>query len=71
MAGEVDVLANRLVFAVITAALLIGSSMLGAFDSGGPQVPYLGVPVISFIGFTIALVMASIVLLVIYRSNRL
>lgn len=71
LGGEVDVLANRLVFAVVTGALLIGSSMLGAFDRGGPQVPYLGVPLVAFIGFTIALVMASIVLLVIVRSRRL
>ncbi|CAN5591917.1 AarF/ABC1/UbiB kinase family protein [soil metagenome] len=71
LGGEVDVLANRLVFAVVTGALLIGSSMLGAFVRGGPQVPYLGVPVVSFVGFSIALVMASIVLLVIYRSRRL
>lgn len=71
LAGEVDVLANRLVFAVVTGALLIGSSMLGAFVRGGPQMPFVGVPVVSFVGFSIALVMASIVLLVIYRSRRL
>ncbi len=71
LVGEVDVLANRLVFAVVTGALLIGSSMLGAFDLGGPEVPYLGVPVVSFVGFTLALVMASIVLFTIFRSRRL
>lgn len=71
LGGEVDVLANRLVFAVVAGALLIGSSVLGAFDRGGPQVPYLGVPLVSFIGFTIAAVMASIVLVIIYRSRRL
>lgn len=71
LVGEVDVLANRLVFAVVTAALLIGSSMLGAFDMGGPRVPYVGVPLVSFFGFSIALVMSIILLLVIYRSNRL
>ena len=71
LGGEVDVLANRLVFAIVTGALLIGSSMMGAFVQGGPRVPYLGVPVVSFVGFSIALVMASIVLLVIYRSRRL
>jgi ubiquinone biosynthesis protein len=69
--GEVDVLANRLVFAVVTGALLIGSSLLGAFATGGPQVPYLGVPVVAFVGFTLALVMSTILLAVIYRSQRL
>ncbi|MGI8866306.1 MAG: ABC1 kinase family protein [Rubrobacteraceae bacterium] len=65
LGGEVDVLANRLVFAVVTAALLVGSSMLGAFVTGGPQVPYLGVPVVSFVGFSISLVLMAMLFLVI------
>jgi ubiquinone biosynthesis protein len=69
--GEVDVLANRLVFAVVTGALLLGSCVLGVFDRGGPQVPYVGVPLVSFVGFTLALVMGSILLLIIFRSGRL
>lgn len=71
LVGEVDVLANRLVFAVVTGALLIGSSMLGAFVHGGPKIPYLGVPVVSFVGFTVAAILAAIVLITIYRSQRL
>jgi ubiquinone biosynthesis protein len=71
LSGEVDVLANRLVFAVVTGALLIGSSLLGAFASGGAQVPYLGVPIVAFVGFTLALVMAVILLAVIFHSRRL
>ncbi len=71
LTGEVDVLANRLVFAVVTGALFIGSSLLGAFATGGPQVPLLGVPVVAFAGFTLALVMATVLLVVIFRSNRL
>ncbi|MCA1718170.1 MAG: AarF/ABC1/UbiB kinase family protein [Actinobacteria bacterium] len=69
--GEVDVLANRLVFAVVTGGLLIGSSLIGAFATGGPQVPILGVPLVAFLGFTLALVMAVILLTVIFRSRRL
>jgi ubiquinone biosynthesis protein len=69
--GSVDVLANRLVFAVVTAALLVGSSMLGAFDVGGPSIPFLGVPVVAFIGFTLALILASLLLTIIFRSRRL
>ncbi|MEJ7841699.1 MAG: AarF/UbiB family protein [Rubrobacter sp.] len=69
--GSVDVLANRLVFAVVTGALLVGSSMLGSFDVGGPSVPFLGVPVVAFIGFTLALILASILLAIIFRSKRL
>jgi ubiquinone biosynthesis protein len=71
LVGEVDVLANRLVFALVTGALLLGSCMLGAFDRGGPAVPYLGVPLVSFVGFALALVMGSIVLVLIFRSHRL
>ena len=71
LGGQVDVLANRLVFAVVTGALLIGSSLLGAFARGGPQVPYLGGPLVAFIGFSLALVMATLLLAVIFRSRRL
>jgi ubiquinone biosynthesis protein len=69
--GEVDVLANRLVFAVVTGALLIGSSLLEAFPSDGPQVPYLGFHVVSLLGFILALVLATVLLVVIFRSRRL
>lgn len=71
LGGQVDVLANRLVFAVVTGALLIGSSMIGAFSTGGLQVPFLGVPLVAFLGFTLALFMAAVVLIVIFRSRRL
>jgi ubiquinone biosynthesis protein len=71
LTGEVDVLANRLVFAVVTGGLLIGSSFIGAFATGGPQVPLLGVPLVAFIGFALALVMAAILLTIIFRSRRL
>ncbi|CAN5232526.1 AarF/ABC1/UbiB kinase family protein [soil metagenome] len=71
LVGSVDVLANRLVFAVVTAALLVGSSMLGAFDVGGPNVPLLGAPLISFIGFTLALILTAFLLTIIFRSGRL
>ena len=71
LSGEVDVLANRLVFAVVTGALLIGSSMIGAFATGGPQVPLLGVPIVAFVGFMIALLLAATVLFFIFRSRRI
>jgi ubiquinone biosynthesis protein len=71
LVGEVDVLANRLVFAVVTGALLLGSCVLGVFERGGPHVPYVGVQVVSFVGFTLALIMGAILLLMIFRSGRL
>jgi ubiquinone biosynthesis protein len=69
--GSVDVLANRLVFAVVTAALFIGSAMLGAFDVAGPHVPLVGAPLISLLGFTLSLIQTTILLTIIYRSGRL
>ncbi len=69
--GSVDVLANRLVFAVVTAAMFVGSAMLGAFDVGGPNVPILGASLISFIGFTLSLILAAILFTTIFRSGRL
>ncbi len=71
LVGEVDVLANRLVFAVVTGALLVGSSMLGAFDLGGPAVPYIGIGVVPFIGFMLSLLLAAIVIFSIFRGGRL
>ncbi|MGI8866223.1 MAG: AarF/UbiB family protein, partial [Rubrobacteraceae bacterium] len=47
--GKVDLLANRLVFALLIAALIIGSSMLGIFTEGGAKL--LGVSVFGLIGF--------------------
>ena len=64
-------LANRLVFALVTGALFVGSSLLGAFATAGPQVPYLGVAVVAFAGFALALVMSVILFFVIFRSGRL
>jgi ubiquinone biosynthesis protein len=69
--GSVDVLANRLVFAVVTAALFVGSSMLGAFYVAGPQVPFVGAPLVSFLGFTLSIIQSVILLTIILRSGRL
>ena len=71
LVGSVDVLANRLVFAVITAALFIGSSMLGAFNVGGPNMPLLGGSLVSFIGFTLSVILAAFLFVIIFRSGRL
>jgi len=69
--SSVDVLANRVVFAIVTAAMFVGSAMLGAFDVAGPDVPLTGAPLISFLGFTIALIQTAILLTIIFRSGRL
>ena len=67
--GRVDILANRLVFALLIAALIIGSSMLGIFVEGGLQL--LGVSVFGLIGFVFAAVLGLLLLVGIIRSGRL
>ena len=67
--GRVDILANRLVFALLIAALIIGSSMLGIFVEGGLQI--LGVSVFGLIGFVFAAVLGLLLLVGIIRSGRL
>jgi ubiquinone biosynthesis protein len=69
--SSVDVLANRVVFAIVTAAMFVGSAMLGAFEVAGPRVPLTGAPLISFLGFTLALIQTAILLVIIFRSGRL
>ena len=67
--GKVDILANRLVFALLIAALIIGSSMLGIFSQGGARL--LGVSVFGLIGFVAAAVLGILLLVDIIRSGRL
>ncbi len=67
--GRVDILANRLVFALLIAALIIGSSMLGIFVDGGLQL--LGVSVFGLVGFVFAAVLGLLLLVGIVRSGRL
>lgn len=67
--GKVDMLANRLVFALLIAALIIGSSMLGIFSEGGARL--LGVSVFGLMGFVAAAVLGVLLLVGIIRSGRL
>ena len=67
--SKVDILANRLVFAFLIAALIIGSSMLGIFSDTGFRL--LGVSVLGLVGFVVAAVMGLALLVGIIRSGRL
>jgi ubiquinone biosynthesis protein len=67
--SKVDILANRLVFAFLIAALIIGSSMLGIFVEGGVRL--LGVSVFGLIGFVFAAILGLLLLVGIIRSGRL
>jgi len=67
--SKVDILANRLVFALLIAALIISSSLLGIFGESGAR--FLGVSIFSLIGFVIAAILGLTLLVGIVRSGRL
>ena len=67
--SKVDILANRLVFALLIAALIIGSSLLGIFGESG--VRFLGVSIFGLVGFFIAALLGLLLLIGIIRSGRL
>ena len=60
---------NRLAVALIVTGGLIGSSLIGIFATGGPQL--LGVNVISVIGFALSAVLGLWLLWGVVRSGRL
>ena len=66
---KLDVAFNRLVMALVVAAGLIGSSMLGIFAEGGPQL--LGLHVLAVFGFVLAAVLGLWLLWGVVRSGRL
>jgi ubiquinone biosynthesis protein len=67
--SKVDILANRLVFAFLIAALIIGSSLLGIFSEAG--VRFLGVSIFGLLGFVMAALLGLALLVGIVRSGRL
>jgi ubiquinone biosynthesis protein len=67
--SKVDILANRLVFGLLIAALILGSSMLGIFVEGGARI--LGVSVFGGVGFVFAAILGLLLLFAIIRSGRL
>ena len=66
---KVDVAFNRLVVALVVAAGLIGSSVIGIFAEGGPQL--IGVHVVSAIGFLVSGLLGAWLMLGVVRSGRL
>jgi ubiquinone biosynthesis protein len=66
---KIDVAFNRLIVALVVASGLIGSSLIGVFAEGGPQ--FLGLHVVSAIGFLIAGVLGLWLLWGVVRSGRL
>ena len=66
---KLDVLANRLVIALVVTGGLIGSSLIGIISNASPQL--LGINVISFIGFIFSGVLGIWLLWGVIRSGRL
>src|SRR6266516_1797786 len=67
--AKIDVVFNRLVVALIVAGGLIGSSLIGIFAKGGPQL--LGVNLISVLGFALSGLLGGWLLWGVLRSGRL
>jgi ubiquinone biosynthesis protein len=67
--NRIDAVFNRLVVAMIVAGGLIGSSLIGIFSKGGPQL--LGINIISVIGFAFSVVLGVWLLWGVLRSGRL
>jgi ubiquinone biosynthesis protein len=61
--------ANRLVVALVVVGGLIGSSLIGVFATGGPQ--FLGVNVISVIGFGLSMALGIWLMWGVIRGGRL
>ena len=66
---RMDVIFNRLVMALVVTGGLIGSSLIGIFAEGGPQL--LGVHIVSVIGFLVSGALAFWLLWGVVRSGRL
>jgi ubiquinone biosynthesis protein len=66
---RLDAVANRLVIGLVVTGGLIGSSLIGIFSTGGPQV--LGVNVISVVGFVLSGLLGVWLLWGVVRSGRL
>jgi ubiquinone biosynthesis protein len=67
--AQADVVFNRLVIAVVMAALLIGSSLIGISAHGGWHI--FGVHVLALLGFLTASALGAVLVLSIIRSGRL
>jgi ubiquinone biosynthesis protein len=67
--AKLDVLFNRLVIALVVVGGLLGSSLIGAFTTRGPQL--FGVNFLSALGFIASGVLAVWLLVGVLRSGRL
>ena len=66
---RIDVVFNRLVIALVVTGGLIGSSLIGIFAEGGPQI--LGIHVFSAVGFAMSAILGIWLLWSVVRSGRI
>ena len=66
---KLDVLSNRLVIALVVTGGLIGSSLIGIFADGGPQL--FGLNAVSVLGFFLSGLLGVWLLVGVIRSGRL
>jgi ubiquinone biosynthesis protein len=66
---RIDVVFNRLVIALVVTGGLIGSSLIGIFAEGGPQI--LGLNLLSVVGFVLSAVLGGWLFWGVLRSGRL
>jgi ubiquinone biosynthesis protein len=67
--AQADIVFNRLVIAVVMAALLVGSSLIGISANGGWHI--FGIHVLALLGFLTASALGAVLVLSILRSGRL
>jgi ubiquinone biosynthesis protein len=67
--AKLDVLFNRLVIALVVTGGLIGSSLIGIFAKAGPH--FLGINIISVIGFALSAVLGAWLFWGVVRGGRL
>ncbi len=67
--GRWDVMANRLVVAIVMAGTLVGSSLIGLSATSGPHI--WGVHVLALFGFVVAIGLGMLLVFSIARSGRL
>jgi ubiquinone biosynthesis protein len=69
LARSADVMANRLVVAIVMAGTVVGSSLIGISARGGPHL--FGIHVLALFGFAIATALGMLLVVSIARSGRL
>jgi len=67
--AKLDVLANRLVIALVVTGGLIGSSLIGIFAKKGPHL--LGLNAVSVLGFGLSAILGAWLLWSVVRSGRI